>query len=105
MSEYWSNETLADIEDWPDKDLVSEGLRPFQELPRSAAIEVVLATDLRAENVIRAEREPWLVIDPKPFVGDPAYDVTQHLFNCMGRMGRIRGRDHSRGCGSAGHQC
>jgi streptomycin 6-kinase len=22
------------------------------------------------------------VIDPKPFVGDPAYDVTQHLLNC-----------------------
>jgi streptomycin 6-kinase len=23
-----------------------------------------------------------LVIDPKPFVGDPAYDVTQHVINC-----------------------
>jgi streptomycin 6-kinase len=26
------------------------------------------------------------VIDPKPFVGDRAYDATQHLFNCMGRL-------------------
>ena len=28
----------------------------------------------------RYEREPWLAIDPKPYVGDPAYDVTQHIF-------------------------
>jgi streptomycin 6-kinase len=49
-------------------------------------MEVLLATDLHAGNILRAEREPWLVIDPKPFVGDPAYDVTQHLFNCQERL-------------------
>ena len=37
-------------------------------------------------NVLRARREPWLVIDPKPFVGDPAYDATQHRLNCCGRL-------------------
>jgi streptomycin 6-kinase len=26
------------------------------------------------------------VIDPKPFVGDRAYDATQHLFNCESRL-------------------
>jgi streptomycin 6-kinase len=26
------------------------------------------------------------VIDPKPFVGDPAYDATQHVLNCMTRL-------------------
>jgi streptomycin 6-kinase len=36
--------------------------------------------------VLAAQREPWLVIDPKPFIGDPAYEVTQHLFNCPDRM-------------------
>ena len=46
----------------------------------------MLATDLHAGNVLRAEREPWLVIDPKPFVGDPAYDATQHLLNCETRL-------------------
>jgi streptomycin 6-kinase len=66
--------------------LVREGLRLFQDLPRTAPIEVLLATDLHAGNVLRAEREPWLVIDPKPFVGDPAYDATQHLFNCGARL-------------------
>jgi streptomycin 6-kinase len=36
--------------------------------------------------VLAAQREPWLVIDPKPFVGDPAYDVLQHLLNCEERL-------------------
>jgi streptomycin 6-kinase len=28
------------------------------------------------------------VIDPKPFVGAPAYDATQHLLNCRERLRR-----------------
>ena len=86
MTQHWSEETLASIEQWPDPGLVREGLRLFAELPRTATIEVLLATDLHAGNILRSEREPWLVIDPKPFVGDPAYDVTQHLFNCAARL-------------------
>ena len=42
--------------------------------------------DLHAENVLAATREPWLVIDPKPYVGDPAYDVLQHMLNCRDRL-------------------
>jgi streptomycin 6-kinase len=47
---------------------------------------VLLATDVHAGNVLRAQRHPWLVIDPKPFVGDPAYDATQHVLNGAGRL-------------------
>ena len=36
--------------------------------------------------MVRSEREPWLVIDLKPFVGDPAYDAPQYLFNCDARL-------------------
>lgn len=86
LTHYWSDETLAQTEQWPDAGLVREGLRLFAELPRTSPMERVLATDLHAGNVLRAEREPWLVIDPKPFVGDPAYDATQHLFNCQPRL-------------------
>ena len=68
--------------------LVRAGLELFTELPATAERTVVLFTDLHAGNVLRAERAPWLAIDPKPFVGDPAYDATQHLFNCLGRMQR-----------------
>jgi streptomycin 6-kinase len=86
LTEYWTNETLGQIEQWPDMGLVREGLQPFEDLPRNATRKVLLATDLHAGNVVRAEREPWLVIDPKPFVGDPAYDATQHLLNCRTRL-------------------
>ena len=82
MLEHWSAETLGAQSHWPDAALVREGLRLFEELPRTASTAVLLATDLHAGNVLRAQREPWLAIDPKPFVGDPAYDATQHLFNC-----------------------
>jgi streptomycin 6-kinase len=107
LTEYWSNQTLSDIEMWPDAGLVREGLALFKELPETAPARVLLATDLHAGNVLRSQREPWLVIDPKPFIGDPAYDATQHLFNCEARLradpeGTIRrvagllGVDHER---------
>lgn len=61
--------------------LANEGIRLLRELPRSGDGALLLHTDLHAGNVLAAEREPWLAIDPKPYVGDPAYDVTQHIFN------------------------
>ena len=82
MTAAWRDETQADFPPRRDVGLVREGLRLFEELPRTASRHVLLATDLHAGNVLRARREPWLVIDPKPFVGDPAYDATQHLLNC-----------------------
>jgi streptomycin 6-kinase len=82
----WSNETLSQAEGWSDSVLVSEGLRVFKELAGNTSREALLATDLHAGNVLRAQRQPWLAIDPKPFIGDPAYDATQHLFNCEARM-------------------
>ena len=61
--------------------LAKEGIRLLRELPRSGGDALLLHTDLHAGNVLAAEREPWLAIDPKPYAGDPAYDVTQHIFN------------------------
>ena len=58
----------------------------FAALPRTADRQVLLCTDLHAGNVLSAEREPWLVIDPKPYVGDPCYDVLQHALNCPQRL-------------------
>ncbi len=88
MTASWADETLAESANWADGGLVQEGLRLFEELPRTAPTHVLLATDLHAGNVLSAQRAPWLVIDPKPFVGDPAYDATQHLLNCRQRMQR-----------------
>jgi streptomycin 6-kinase len=69
-----------------DARLAREGIALFRQLPASAARHVLLATDLHAGNVLSAEREPWLAIDPKPHVGDPTYDALQHMLNCDGRL-------------------
>jgi streptomycin 6-kinase len=82
----WADEAKARRDTWHDPALVEEGLRLFRELPDRSSVSVLLATDLHAGNVLRAERKHWLVIDPKPFVGDPAYDATQHLLNCRDRL-------------------
>jgi streptomycin 6-kinase len=86
MLEQWASETRARAAQWVDNGLVQDGLRLFEDLSRPAEDDVLLATDLHAGNVLRAQREAWLAIDPKPFVGDRAYDATQHLLNCRGRL-------------------
>jgi streptomycin 6-kinase len=69
-----------------DPGLVHEGVELFRSLPAETRDDCVLCTDLHAENVLAARREPWLVIDPKPHVGDRAYDVLQHMLNCPRRL-------------------
>jgi streptomycin 6-kinase len=86
MLNHWAAETIASASKWIDAGLVREGLRLFSELSQPTEDDVLLTTDLHAGNVLRAEREEWLAIDPKPFVGDRAYDATQHLFNCRRRL-------------------
>ena len=90
----------AMCDDWADGferdfDTDDRGLEPalardaialLHELPRSAGDAVLLCTDLHAENVLSAEREAWLAIDPKPFIGDPSFDAIQHMLNCEARL-------------------
>ncbi|MGH8824710.1 MAG: aminoglycoside phosphotransferase family protein [Jiangellaceae bacterium] len=47
----------------------------------AGAPAVLLHTDLHYENVLAADRDPWLAIDPKPLLGDPAYEVAPLLWN------------------------
>ncbi|MET9275900.1 aminoglycoside phosphotransferase family protein [Kribbella sp. NPDC003557] len=41
----------------------------------------LIHTDLHYENMLAADREPWLVIDPKPLSGDPHYEVAPLIWN------------------------
>ena len=41
----------------------------------------IIHGDLHYENVLAGDREPWLVIDPKPMSGDPHYEVAPMLWN------------------------
>lgn len=58
----------------------------FDELPRTAVRSAIIHGDFHPDNVLAATREPWLVIDPKPFVGDVAFDTAQWLLNLGGRL-------------------
>ena len=69
-----------------DPGLARAGIALFRELPETADSRVLLCTDLHGDNVLAAQRAPWLVIDPKPYLGDPAYDVLQHMLNCEDRL-------------------
>jgi streptomycin 6-kinase len=69
-----------------DPGMARDGAELFTHLPRTADREVLLCTDLHAGNVLASVREAWLVIDPKPYVGDPCYDVLQHALNCPERL-------------------
>jgi streptomycin 6-kinase len=60
-----------------DARLVGEALEALRDLPRSASARVVVHHDFHPGNVLAAQRQPWLAIDPKPQVGDPAFDPLQ----------------------------
>jgi streptomycin 6-kinase len=58
-----------------EKRLLDAATRALEELPSSQREQVLLHQDLHAGNVLRAEREPWLVIDPKPLVGEREFSL------------------------------
>jgi streptomycin 6-kinase len=82
----WMEETRNDEPRLHNRDLVTKGLETFETLVETSLSSTLLATDLHAGNVLASRREPWLVIDPKPFIGDPAFDATQHLLNSRSRL-------------------
>ena len=89
MADQWAEEFRQQLAAEPgllDPGLAREGIALFQRLPSSAERRVLLTTDAHAANVLAARREPWLLIDPKPYFGDPAYDAVQHLLNCAERL-------------------
>jgi streptomycin 6-kinase len=83
----------------PFRTLADEAARWAEEVPRrhpnspvlAAAVDVfhsvdhgarrLVNQDLHGGNVLRAEREPWLVIDPKPLVGEREIDGVGLLRN------------------------
>ncbi len=86
MCAAWAQEHEMDLRQTLDPGLSRVGLELWRSLPATAEREVLLLTALHGGNVLAAEREPWLVIDPKPYVGDPAYDPLQHMLNCPERL-------------------
>jgi streptomycin 6-kinase len=91
MCAAWAEEfeheyAAAGAADRIDPGLARAGIALFRALPGTVKEEVLLCTDLHGDNILAAQRAPWLVIDPKPYAGDPAYDVLQHMLNCEDRL-------------------
>jgi streptomycin 6-kinase len=62
-----------------ERRLVDAAAAAARELPGSQAKLAVCHQDLQGSNVLKAQREPWLAIDPKPIVAEPAFDVASLL--------------------------
>jgi streptomycin 6-kinase len=58
----------------------------YQQLEASMAAPVLLHGDLHHGNILAATREPWLAIDPKGLVGEPAYETGALLRNPRERL-------------------
>lgn len=114
MCAWWADEALqkgAGERAGLPRELVERGLDLFRSLPMHwDGEQVLLATDLHPGNVLsggtvqggsvdgggdgagtRLGRR-WLLIDPKPYVGDPHYDLLQHMLNDMDRLHSDPGR-------------
>jgi streptomycin 6-kinase len=58
-----------------ERRFVDAAVRALEELAPTQGEQVLLHQDLHGDNVLRAEREPWLVIDPKPLSGEREFGV------------------------------
>lgn len=73
----WAEELHKDAAEldhpFPDS-VVQQAMAVVEELCRTQP-ETVVHGDFHPRNILRADREPWLAVDPKGYVGDPAFDA------------------------------
>ncbi len=62
-----------------ERSLVDLAVAALRELGPTQRREVVLHQDFHGGNVLRATRESWLAIDPKPLVGEREFDTASLL--------------------------
>jgi streptomycin 6-kinase len=58
-----------------ERRLVDVAVDGLSSLSASQGEQVLLHQDLHGDNVLASEREPWLVIDPKPLIGEREFAV------------------------------
>jgi streptomycin 6-kinase len=83
-----------------ERALLDVALGALRDLPGSQGEQVLVHQDLHAGNVLRAEREPWLAIDPKPLAGEREFAVAPVVRSAelghgrrevVGRLDRLTG--------------
>ncbi|MFE9626616.1 aminoglycoside phosphotransferase family protein [Streptomyces sp. NPDC006527] len=71
---------LERVADPADRRLVADCAAAVREVADESG-DRLLHWDLHYENVLGADRAPWLAIDPKPLAGDPGFDLWPALNN------------------------
>ncbi|MFI8271047.1 APH(6)-I family aminoglycoside O-phosphotransferase [Streptomyces rubiginosohelvolus] len=67
-------QAVARLNDPADRDLLRGWASAVAELADEPG-DRLLHWDLHYDNVLAAQREPWIAIDPEPLVGDPGFDL------------------------------
>ncbi|MGW2647993.1 aminoglycoside phosphotransferase family protein [Streptomyces sp. NPDC001393] len=73
----WEQQLRTDAATLPHqlpRHVVGAAVATVRELGRGRP-DLLVHGDLHARNILRADREPWLAVDPKGYAGDPAYDA------------------------------
>ncbi|MEU3983329.1 aminoglycoside phosphotransferase family protein [Streptomyces sp. NPDC026672] len=76
QADAWEERLCEDAEELTHtlpRRVLDTAVATVRELGR-AQPDTLVHGDLHARNILRADREPWLAVDPKGYVGDPAYD-------------------------------
>jgi streptomycin 6-kinase len=76
QADSWEEELRRGAADFPGAVpgvALAAALAVVDELGRDQP-EMLVHGDFHPHNILRGEREPWLAVDPKGYVGDPAYD-------------------------------
>ncbi|WP_037262010.1 aminoglycoside phosphotransferase family protein [Kibdelosporangium aridum] len=73
-------EAIAELSDPDEQRLLKNWAAAVEEVLDEPG-DRLLHWDLHYDNVLAADREPWLAIDPKPLVGDPGFDIMPVLDN------------------------
>jgi streptomycin 6-kinase len=88
-----------------ERSLLDAALGSLRELASSQGEQVLVSQDFHAGNVLRASREPWLAIDPKPLRGEREFGVVALIRNVesesqlrrfLDRLSGELGLDHAR---------
>ncbi|MFI9271000.1 aminoglycoside phosphotransferase family protein [Kitasatospora sp. NPDC052896] len=77
QADVWEEQLRGDAEELThtlSRDVVDAAMATVRELGRVQP-DTLVHGDLHARNILRADREPWLAVDPKGYAGDPAYDA------------------------------
>ena len=94
-----------------ERTMLDAALDRLKTLPPTQGEQVLLSQDLHAGNILRAQREPWLAIDPKPLAGEREFGIAalvrgselghspERVYGRLDRLTAELGLDRDRGRG------